>query len=66
MCDIPPLPGWNGLVIELPTGDGIWMWLLLLLPIVLPPLSYLLRPLAEIQDAVALPLFRMGPPHPHH
>jgi hypothetical protein len=61
MCDIPPLPGWNGLVIEVPSGDGMWMWLLLLAPFILPPLSYLLRPLTEVQNAFALPPFRLGP-----
>ena len=61
MCDIPPFQGWNGLVIALPSGERMWMWLLLLLPIVLPPLSYILRPLAEAQEAFALPPFRIGP-----
>jgi hypothetical protein len=47
-------------VIELPSGDSMWLLLLLLLPIVLPPLLYAAAR-AKIQETRDLSSFHSGP-----
>src|SRR5262245_4602524 len=47
MCDIPPLPGWYGQVIDHPSSDAEWLWLLM--PLVLP-LLFLLGPPANLRN----------------
>jgi hypothetical protein len=58
VCTFAPVPGWNGVIVGLPSGVYAGTWLVLLIPFLEPPLAYILRPL---RNAIALPFARIGP-----